>query len=80
LAKRYVLKGGISWESTTEISLHYSDLGLFVPLNTGQLRMGVDRFMRGFPLKMFGGVSVRNIKESIPANFNALFSSSPVFN
>lgn len=80
LAKRYVLKGGISWESTTEIPLRYSDLGLFVPLNTGQLRMGVDHFMRGFPLKMFGGVSVRNIKETIPANFNALFSSSPVFN
>lgn len=80
LAKRYVLKGGISWESTTEIPLRLSDLGLFVPLNTGQLRMGVDHFMRGFPLKMFGGVSVRNIKESIPANFNALFSSSPVFN
>lgn len=80
LAKRYVLNGGISWESTTEIPLHLSDLGLFVPLGTGQLRMGVDYFMRGFPLKMFSGVSVRNIKESIPSNFNALFSSSPVFN
>ena len=80
LAKRYVLNGGISWESTTEIPLHLSDLGLFVPLGTGQLRMGVDYFMRGFPLKMFSGVSVRNIKETIPTNFNALFSSSPVFN
>lgn len=80
VAKRYVLKGGISWESTTEIPLRLSDLGLFVPLNTGQLRMGVDHFMRGFPLKMFGGVSARNIKETIPANFNTLFSPSPVFN
>jgi len=79
LAKRYVV-GGMEWVSTNEIPLRFSDLGLFVPLNTGQLRMGVDHFMRGFPLKMFGGTSIKNIKESIPANFNALFSKSPVFN
>jgi Zn-dependent metalloprotease len=80
LAKRYVLGGGMEWVSTTEIPLRFSDLGIFVPLNTGQLRMGVDHFMRGFPLKMFGGTSIKNIKENIPANFDVLFSKSPVFN
>ena len=90
LAKRYVVtptdeKGNadgttLEWVSTTQISLRMSDLGLFTPISSDLLRPGVDYFMRGFPLKMFGGITIKNIKETIPSNFDVLYSTSPVFN
>lgn len=90
LAKRYVVtptdeKGNsdgttLEWVSTTEIPLRMSDLGLFTPISSDLLRPGVDHFMRGFPLKMFGGITVKNIKETIPPNFDVLYSTSPTFN
>jgi len=71
----------VTWQSTFEIPLRLSDLMLIMPGagGLGGLRMGGDYFMCGFPLKIGNEMEIRNIRESVPATFDALFSESPVF-
>lgn len=75
-------KMGVQWRSTFEIPLRLTDLLLILPGAGGKggIRPGIDFFLCGFPLTIGNNMQIRNIRESIPANFDTLFSSAAVFN
>jgi Zn-dependent metalloprotease len=78
-AKHFAFDGH-DWWSTYEIPLHLSDLIFTLPVSF-QKNMGpaVDHFMRGFPLRLGSEMKITNIKNKAPANFEQLYSASPVF-
>gem|GEM_PF-1463834 len=39
----------------------------------------VDHFVRGFPLRLGTEMNITNIKNNVSANFEQLYSTSPVF-
>ncbi|KAB7726857.1 hypothetical protein F5984_23370 [Rudanella paleaurantiibacter] len=83
LSRKYVLGGGAAgmyWWTTSQIPLRFSDLSLTSPMApTLQMRSGVDHWLRGFPIQVHEMFQIQNIRESAPANFDALFSAAPVF-
>lgn len=78
-AKHFVVDGQ-DWWSTYEIPLHLSDLIITLPTSFQQgMGPAVDHFMRGFPLRLGSEMKITNIKNNVPANFEQLYSTSPVF-
>ncbi|WP_077919018.1 M4 family metallopeptidase [Spirosoma sp. 209] len=79
-ASKYVMQNGIYWWSTTRIPLRMSDLMIMIPYSpVTQMRNGLDHWLRGFPLDYLGMFKIKNIREHVPVNFDALFSTAPVF-
>jgi hypothetical protein len=88
LKKKIILEGlkakeyktqGVSWTSTTEIPYGIGDLIFILPGAKGNKKLGVDHFMRGFPLIINGEKIASDIKEYVPGNFDLLFSDAAVF-
>jgi Zn-dependent metalloprotease len=77
-AKVYETKG-VNWTSTTEIPYGMGDLIFLLPGVKGNKKLGVDHFMRGFPLIINGEKIASDIKQYVPGNFDLLFSDAAVF-
>jgi hypothetical protein len=45
----------------------------------GDRKLGVDHFIRGFPLEINGQKIASNIQQYVPDNFDTMFSDAPVF-
>lgn len=79
-ARKYVMPGGIYWWTTPEIPLRLSDLmqsSLIIP--AALIQNGLDHWLRGFPIEYMGVFQIQNIQETSPPNFDALFSTAPVW-
>ncbi|MEZ0485182.1 M4 family metallopeptidase [Fibrella aquatica] len=82
--RKYVLtegkQGSIHWWTTGQIPLRMSDLMVMMPYSpVNQMRNGLDYWLRGFPIDYLGMFKIQNIRENVPGNFNALFSTAPIF-
>ncbi|TDB60377.1 M4 family metallopeptidase [Arundinibacter roseus] len=79
-SKHYVMNEGMDWWSTHEIPLKFSDLSLLAPGFFGSgSGLPLDHYMRGFPLRFGQMLKITKIRNSAAANFEQLYSSSPVF-
>jgi Zn-dependent metalloprotease len=79
-ANNYIMPGGISWTSTTRIPYGIGDLAFPALHGTkGNLKLGADHFLRGFPLIINDQKVIFNIKEYVPNNFDSIFSDAAVF-
>lgn len=78
-AKLYDMGNEVSWISTTEMPYGLGDLAFILPGTMGDKKLGVDHFMRGFPLSIYGQKIATNIKQYLPDNFDTIFSDAAVF-
>lgn len=69
----------VGWTSTTEIPYGIGDIMFSLPGVQGDKKLGVDHFLRGFPLIINGQKIAFDIKQYVPANFETLFSDAAVF-
>jgi hypothetical protein len=77
-AKKYQMEA-ISWICTTEIPYGLGDIMFLLPGSMGDRKLGVDHFIRGFPLEINGQKIASNIQQYVPDNFDTMFSDAPVF-